>query len=116
MTQIQTPSIAGSIAGWYRSATTIAKNLPLKIFLCFGIFIFSPKNYWYNIGIKYNSVGSTSVILVCAAVGQYLTWAAGFLKNCAGKFDGCSWSSSLGYVGQLLKASEWLADRTSGYN
>ena len=48
--------------------------------LCFGIFIFSPKSYWYNIGIKYNSVGSTSVILVFAAVGQYLTWAAGFLK------------------------------------
>ena len=41
-------------------------------------------------------------------VGQYLTWAAGFLKIVAGNFDGCSRSSSLGYVGQLLKASVWL--------
>ena len=71
-------------------------------FLCFGIFIFSPNSYWYNIGIKFYSVGSTSVILVLVVVGQYLTWAAGFLKIVAGNFDDCSSSSSLGYMGQLL--------------
>ena len=54
--------------------------------LCFGIFIFSPNNYFrYNIGIKFYSVGSTSVILVLVVVGQYLTWAAGFLRLVCGE-------------------------------
>ena len=30
---------------------------------------------------------------------HYLTWAANFLRNVAGKFDVSSKSSSLGYVG-----------------
>jgi hypothetical protein len=49
-----------------------------------------------------------TLILALAAVGQYLTWAAGFLKIVRGNFDDCSRSSSLGYVGQVLKASVWL--------
>ena len=80
---------------------------PLRFYVL--VFLFFPQIViWYNIGITFYSVGSNSVILVLVVVGQYLTWAAGFLKIVAGNFDGCSRSSSLGYVGQLLKASVWL--------
>ena len=90
-------------------------GLSSHLFFMFWYFYFFPESYWYNIGIKCDSVSSTSVILVCAGCGT-LIWRGRpvFSRIVRGSSTVVhSWSSSLGYFGQLLKASVWLADRTS---
>ena len=45
-------------------------------------------------------------------VGQYLTWEVAFLAGCVGRFYCRALVLVIGYLGQLLRASVGLADRT----
>ena len=51
--------------------------------------------------------------MVCLLVArQYLTWEVAFLAGCAGRFYCRALVLVIGYLGQLLRVSVGLADRT----